>query len=170
MHEAPSTPQARWAPPRPRKALVLLSALRREQRGTAVVEFALIAIPLCLIVFGIIDFGRALNYYNDVTQLAGAGARAASVNTNIDGTAADGNFQADLAAQNDSPELTNKVQVCIQSVPTQVGQPVTVTVKYRFHFTALVASIPITLRASQSVRSEVANPGYSATCTPAVLP
>jgi Flp pilus assembly protein TadG len=170
MHEAPSTPPARREPPRLQRALVFLSALQRDQRGTAVVEFALIAIPLCLIVLGILDFGRALNYYNDVTQLAGAGARAASVNTNIDGTVADGNFQADLAAQNDSPELKNKVQVCIQSVPTQVGQPVTVTVKYRFHFTALVASIPITLRASQSVRSEVANPGYSATCTPAVLP
>jgi Flp pilus assembly protein TadG len=148
----------------------LLSALRREQRGTAVVEFALIAIPLLLIVFGIVDFGRALNYYNDVTQLAGAGARAAAVNTNIDGTTADGNFQADLAAQNDSPELKNKVQVCIQAVPTAVGQPVTVSVKYRFHFTALIASIPITLRATQTVRSEVANPGYSATCTPNILP
>jgi Flp pilus assembly protein TadG len=170
MHEAPSTPQARREPPRLRRALVLLSALRREQRGTAVVEFALVAIPLCLIVFGILDFGRALNYYNDVTQLAGAGARAAAVNSNIDGTVADGNFQADLAAKNDSPELRNKVQVCIQSVPTQVGQPVTVSVKYRFHFTALIASIPITLRATQSVRSEVANPGYSATCSPTTLP
>jgi Flp pilus assembly protein TadG len=170
MHEAPSTPQARREPPRPFGALRLLSALRREQRGTAVVEFALIAIPLCLIVFGILDFGRALNYYNDVTQLAGAGARAAAVNSNIDGTVADGNFQADLAAKNDSPELRNKVQVCIQSVPTQVGQPVTVSVKYRFHFTALIASIPITLRATQSVRSEVANPGYSATCSPTTLP
>jgi Flp pilus assembly protein TadG len=170
MHEAPSAPEARRESPRPRLALVLLSALRREQRGTAVVEFALIAIPLCLIVFGILDFGRALNYYNDVTQLAGEGARAAAVNTNIDGTTADGNFQADLAAANDSPELKNKVQVCIQSVPTQVGQPVTVSVKYRFHFTALIASIPITLRATQSERSEVANPGYSATCTPTTLP
>jgi Flp pilus assembly protein TadG len=148
----------------------LLSALRREQRGTAVVEFALIAIPLFLIVFGILDFGRALNYYNDVTQLAGQGARAAAVNTNIDGTTADGNFQAILGAANDSPELKNKVQVCISSVPTQVGQPVTVSVKYRFHFTALIASIPITLRATQSERSEVANPGYSATCTPNTLP
>ena len=121
MHLAPAAPEARRESPRPGRALAFLSALRRDQRGTAVVEFALIAIPLCLIVFGIIDFGRALNYYNDVTQLAGAGARAASVNTNIDGTTADGNFQTDLAAQNDSPELKNKVQVCIQSVPTQVG-------------------------------------------------
>jgi Flp pilus assembly protein TadG len=170
MHEAPSTPQARWEPPRPRRTLVFLSVLRREQRGTAVVEFALLAVPLCLILFGILDFGRALNYYNDVTQLAGQGARAAAVNTNIDGTTANANFQAMLAAENDSPELTNKVQVCIQTVPTAVGQPVTVSVKYRFHFNAIIASIPITLRSTQSVRSEVANPTYSATCSPTLLP
>ena len=60
--------------------------LRRSERGTAVVEFALVAPLLFLIVFGIVDFGRALNYYNDLTQLAGQGARAAAVNRNPDGT------------------------------------------------------------------------------------
>src|SRR5206468_8538326 len=99
----------------------------RDERGTAVVEFALVLIPLSLIIFGILDFGRALNYYNDLTQLAGQGARAASVNQNIDGTPADSTFEAKLAAENDSPELKNKVQVCIQSVPGSVGSPVTVT-------------------------------------------
>jgi Flp pilus assembly protein TadG len=142
----------------------------RDEHGTAVVEFAIVALPLCLIIFGILDFGRALNYFNDVTQLAGQGARAAAVNQNIDGLPADSTFQAKLAAEGDSPELTNKVQVCIQTVPTSVGQPVTVSVKYRFHFNAIVASIPITLRSTQSMRSEVATPTYNATCSPATLP
>src|SRR4051812_15297599 len=56
------------------------------ERGTAVVEFALIAPLLFLLVGGIIDFARALNYYNDLTQLAGQGARAAIVASNPDGT------------------------------------------------------------------------------------
>src|SRR5690242_281830 len=57
-----------------------------SERGTAVVEFALIAPLLFLLVGGIIDFARALNYYNDLTQLAGQGARAAIVASNPDGT------------------------------------------------------------------------------------
>jgi Flp pilus assembly protein TadG len=52
------------------------------ERGTALVEFALIAPILFLFLFGIIEFGRALNYYNDLTQLAGQGARAAIVSRN----------------------------------------------------------------------------------------
>jgi Flp pilus assembly protein TadG len=141
-----------------------------NQRGTAVVEFAIVAFPLFLIIFGILDFGRALNYYNDMTQLAGQGARAAAVNQNIDGTPADLTFQAKLAAENDSPELKNKVQVCIQSVPGSVGSPVTVTAKYRFHFNAIVASVPITLSSTQTERSETTSPSYSAGCTPLTLP
>ena len=156
---------------RPRFARAgVLERLWRNERGTAVVEFALVVLPLCLIIFGILDFGRALNYYNDVTQLAGQGARAAAVNQNVDGLPADSTFQAKLAAEADSPEMTNKVQVCIQTLPTAVGQPVTVSVKYRFHFNAIVAKIPITLRSTQSMRSEVPTPTYNATCTPASLP
>jgi hypothetical protein len=51
------------------------------------VEFALIAPLLFLLVGGIIDFARAMNYYNDLTQLAGQGARSAIVAANPDGTA-----------------------------------------------------------------------------------
>lgn len=142
----------------------------RSERGTAVVEFAIVALPLFLIIFGILDFGRALNYYNDMTQLAGQGARAAAVNENIDGLPADSTFQAKLAAENDSPELTSKVQVCIQSVPVAVGDPVTISAKYSFHFNAIIASIPITLSSTQTERSETATPSYSAGCSPATLP
>ena len=79
----PVTGQAPAERPRPRGRF---RALRRDQRGTALVEFALIAPLLFLLLFGIIDFGRALDYYNQVTQLAGQGARAAAVNRNPDGT------------------------------------------------------------------------------------
>jgi Flp pilus assembly protein TadG len=47
-------------------------------RGTAAVEFALLLPVLLLIVFGIIDFGRALNAQITLTQAAREGARLAA--------------------------------------------------------------------------------------------
>ena len=145
----------------------LVQRLVRVERGTAVVEFALVVLPLTLILFGILDFGRALNYYNDMTQLAGQGARAAAVNQNVDGLSADSSFQTKLAAQNDSPELANKVQACIVGTkPTSVGQPITVKVSYTFHFNAIITSIPVVLSSSQTVRSETPSPTYNVGCSP----
>jgi len=145
-------------------------ALRRDQRGTALVEFALVAFPLFLILFGIIDFGRALNYYNDMTQLAGQGARYAAVNQEPCKTGqvgctpgnATASFQQDLAKWNDSPELKNKVMVCIKNNPsaTTVGSPVTVKVSYTFHFLSLISGIPITLSSTQTERSETSTASY----------
>jgi Flp pilus assembly protein TadG len=160
QHSGPSRSTFRL----PRLARLLWS----NQRGTAVVEFALVAVPLALIVFGILDFGRALNYYNDMTQLAGQGARAAAVNQNPDGTAADGNFQKILADEADSPELknaTNHVSVCIGSLPSATGQPIAVTVSYSFHFIPLVHPIAITLSSTQTERFEGLTPSYSAGCS-----
>jgi Flp pilus assembly protein TadG len=134
------------------------------------VEFALVAFPLFLILFGIIDFGRALNYYNDMTQLAGQGARFAAVNEEPCKTgqagctpgSATASFQQDLSKWSDSPELKNKVTVCIKNNPatTTVGDPVTVKVSYTFHFLSLISGIPITLSSTQTERSETSTPSY----------
>jgi Flp pilus assembly protein TadG len=146
---------------------LLFRLLRRSERGTAVVEFALVVVPLTLIVFGILDFGRALNYYNDMTQLAGQGARAAAVNQNPDGTAASAGFQKILADEADSPELKNPsrhLNVCV-TAPSGTGQPVTVTVSYSFHFIPLVHPIAITLSSTQTERFEGLAPSYSTGCS-----
>lgn len=42
----------------------------RKQKGVAVVEFALVLVPLVLIVFGITEFGRELYQYNSVVKAA----------------------------------------------------------------------------------------------------
>lgn len=50
-----------------------------SDRATAMVEFAIVLPVLLLIVFGIVDFGRALYTLNDLTAAAREGARKASV-------------------------------------------------------------------------------------------
>jgi Flp pilus assembly protein TadG len=47
----------------------------RDDRGAAAVEFALLLPLLLLLVFGIIDFGRAINAQITITQAAREGAR-----------------------------------------------------------------------------------------------
>lgn len=48
-------------------------------RGAAAVEFALLLPVLLLLVFGIIDFGRAINAQITLTQAAREGARLAAL-------------------------------------------------------------------------------------------
>jgi Flp pilus assembly protein TadG len=51
-----------------------------RDRGAAAVEFAIMLPLLLLLVFGIIDFGRALNAQVTITQAAREGARLTALN------------------------------------------------------------------------------------------
>lgn len=169
---------------RPRRPSQPLSRRRRSgpglrsERGTAVVEFALIAPLLFLLIFGIIDFGRALDYYNQLTQLAGQGARAAAVNRNPDGTALSNtnlySIQQQLATTyTKQPELRNSTNyyVCITQKASAPGDPVTVKASYKFNFIPLVSAAfggaTLTLSATETQRSAIApvdvngNPTYA---------
>jgi TadE-like protein len=59
-------------------------ALRRfpghREEGQALVEFALVLLPLVLILFGALEFGRAWNNKNTAVHLANEAARMAAVN------------------------------------------------------------------------------------------
>ena len=48
-----------------------------EQRSQALIEFALISPVLLLLLFGIVDIGRAVFYYDTIGHAAREGARAA---------------------------------------------------------------------------------------------
>jgi Flp pilus assembly protein TadG len=52
---------------------------RHSERGTTLLEFALVAIVLFMLIFGIIDFSRALSAYHFVANAAREGTRYASV-------------------------------------------------------------------------------------------
>jgi Flp pilus assembly protein TadG len=131
----------------------------RSERGTAVVEFALIAPLLFLLVGGIIDFARAMNYYNDLTQLAGQGARSAIVAANPDGTgpASDKSVQCQLVnLYTSSAELkgttsTDGIQVQIidpnnlsaGTVNPIAGQPLKVQTSFNFNFIVPLVKIAV---------------------------
>jgi Flp pilus assembly protein TadG len=51
-----------------------------NDRGAAAVEFALLLPVLLLLLFGLIDFGRALNAQITITQAAREGARLEALN------------------------------------------------------------------------------------------
>jgi|SRR3954469_15799220 len=129
------------------------------ERGTAVVEFALIAPLLFLLVGGIIDFARAMNYYNDLTQLAAQGARSAIVAANPDGTgpATGTSVQCQLVNNyTSSAELkgttsANGIQVKIidpnavaaATVNPIAGQPLTVQTTFNFNFIVPLVKIAV---------------------------
>jgi Flp pilus assembly pilin Flp len=72
----------------------------KDERGVALVEFALILPALVLLVFGVLDIGRAINYWLDANHLANEGARWVVVNRDL-GTP----LPAYLRQQADSAEL-----------------------------------------------------------------
>ena len=49
----------------------------RSQRSQALIEFALVSPVLLLLLFGIVDIGRAVFYYDTVNHAAREGARTA---------------------------------------------------------------------------------------------
>ena len=168
MNERASLPHLR--PEKPSRGLFGMRRLVRSERGTAVVEFALIAPLLFLVVFGIIEFGRMLNAYNQLTQLAGQGARAASVSRNPDNTAvaaasgtvddtdcggATYSIQCQLSKYYATNDSLSNVSVCIHSLPASPGAPVTVKTTYRYNFiTGLFGFAHVDLTSSQTLRAE----------------
>lgn len=103
-----------------------------SDRGAVAVEFALLLPVLLLLVFGIIDFGRALNAQITLTQAAREGARLAALNQpNV-------TSRTQAAAAGLSP-----VGVSVTSCPVGAGQGVNATVvtSYSFSFVTPVGAI-----------------------------
>lgn len=53
--------------------------LRGEERGAALVEFAIVLPLLVLLLFGVVEFGRAYNARIELTSAVREGARAAAL-------------------------------------------------------------------------------------------
>jgi Flp pilus assembly protein TadG len=104
-----------------------------RDRGAAAVEFALLLPVLLLLVFGIIDFGRALNAQVTLTQAAREGARLAALNQpNVVS-------RTQAAATGLSPVTVTVTSSC----PTGAGQGVDAVVQtsYSFSFVTPVGAV-----------------------------
>lgn len=157
--------------------------------GVAMVEMALVLPILLMILLGILDFGRAINYWNDVNQMAADGARYAAVNRNPGaalgpGTSCAGSptgalsLQEWLKRQAVTPELrcgistsvSTPLQVCIRSEAAggtlNAGDPVTVIVRSKFNLLPLVGGdggiTTVDVRGSATMRLEQAATNFSA--------
>lgn len=130
------------------------------------IEFALVAPLLLLILFSIFDVGRALNYQNDETNLANVAARYVSVvnqpvcsctsaTTGCTSGSNAPNLYAYIqcVAQSDSASLGTAVGVCINDeAPSpnggrgsagayDAGDPVKITVLYPYNFLSWVGKV-----------------------------
>ena len=107
--------------------------------GAALVEFAIIAPLLLLLVFGIIEFGRAYNAQNTLTHAAREGAREFAITQDaIAGETA----AKDAATSLDSSKITATLSACVP------GDPASVTLEYPFELR--IAFFPVTNFTMQS--------------------
>jgi TadE-like protein len=111
----------------------------RNEAGAALVEFVLVLPLLLVLLLGMLDLGKAFNYWIDETHLAHEGARFAAVNKNPGPGAS---LQESIKSQADSPELEALLEVCI-SFPggggAVVGEPVEVKVSAKYTFLDFIA-------------------------------
>lgn len=113
-------------------------SLRRSEDGAALVEFAIVLPVLLLLVFGIIDFGRALSVKNGIIAAVHDGARLAAVQyPDVNRQAVQESVKRFLAPLGIEPTVVvseNRVNGTLQSV--------TVDAQYSFTpITPLVASV-----------------------------
>ncbi len=133
-------------------------------------EFALVLPLLLALVFGAVQFGRVLNYWNDANQLAGDGARFAAVDRNP-GAASSKTLQQWIAGQFDTAEARKCMSVTISyATGAKVGDPVTVQVERPWRFMPLLGLATVPLKGTAVMRLEHLPSTYGAgTYTTSVL-
>jgi Flp pilus assembly protein TadG len=129
----------------------------RSERGQAAVEFALVIPFICLIIIAILHFGKVMNYWLDLNQVASEGARKAAVNM----FASDADADTYLRDRLETTELRTGgtasiptaavVRVCAPE-GTGVGDPVTVQVEVPYSIPYVGATV--TLRGTATMRLE----------------
>jgi Flp pilus assembly protein TadG len=150
-------------------------SLHGREAGVALVEFALVLPLLLAILFGMLDFGKAFNYWIDETHLANEGARWAVVNN----TPGPGTLQEYIQQQADTPELRNggtssvptPLQICI-SFPNgtaNVGDPVHVTASTTYNWLPFLGNrigiAQTTVAGSATMRLEALPTNYGPGCS-----
>ncbi|HUP90326.1 MAG TPA: TadE/TadG family type IV pilus assembly protein [Longimicrobiales bacterium] len=101
------------------------------ERGSAAVEFALVTPVLLLVLLGMVEFGRAWNARQTVTEAARAGARVAAV---AEQASADSARKAVFRVLKGAALDTSKAVITVQGETGNQGTPTTVKVQYSYPF------------------------------------
>lgn len=133
--------------------------LAGSESGQAVVEFALVAPLLFLLLFGIVEVGRAINAYLVLTSLAREGARTAAVaNAAVTGDSIESLVRSGLHGASLNPAAAELMLTGIEGAP---GTPARVEIVYPYRLSLFgsfaeraLGSPGITLRAAVAMRNE----------------
>jgi len=142
-----------------------------DERGQALVEFALVLPLLVFLLFTMLDFGKAYNYWNDANHLTAEAARFAVVNRKPD-PASTASLQMQIRQQADTAELRNgggsstAAQVCVAfpNGTSNVGDPVRVTMTFTYDFLPVVDFASKTITSSSIMRLEAPPTNYTVGC------
>lgn len=140
------------------------------------VEFAVVVPVLLLILLGIIDFGRFLNYSNQETQMSGQAARWAAVNINP-GSGTLQSYVASLAGGGlnaTSGDVTSAAQVYIyypSGSSNAVGNPVRACVVAKVTLLPMLGGTSLTITEAATMRIEqVDTTSFTADTPPSSCP
>ena len=134
-----------------------------SERGQGVVEFAMVLPLLGALVFALIDFGKALYYYVDLTHIANEGARIAAVSQATmpgGGTSLGGYLCTQLG--NSGSELRHgsasvdkaKVFITYNNGTSTSGDPVTIEVRTKYHWIPFTRLGAMTISGTATMRIE----------------
>jgi Flp pilus assembly protein TadG len=137
----------------------------RGERGQGVVEFAMILPLLGALVLIFIQFGKAINYWIDLTHVANEGARYATV-----GAPGSSNLKAAVCSTLETKELKNgtgevnaaKVTVTYPNTTRDVGDPVNVKVAATYHWLPFWNAGSWNIQGSATMRLERDSTGNTA--------
>jgi Flp pilus assembly protein TadG len=136
----------------------------RDERGAAIVEFAIILPAFLLILLGVMDFGKVMYYFQASTQAASTGARQAAVDRWPDDDTV--NFQSWVRSQLKTNELRADARVCVvfPDAATTPGKRVEVKVQVPYDIplvNAFTGGNDLLVRTSATMRIEVDSAGAS---------
>jgi Flp pilus assembly protein TadG len=141
-------------------------------------EMAIVLPVFVVILFAVIEFGRAFNYWIDQTHLANETARWVVVNKDLSTLSISGctappttssSLTSCLRTQADSGELKDTstgmtAQVTFPNTTCNVGDPATVRVTYTKNWLPFLKLAPTTISGSATMRIEAKPLNYSG-CT-----
>lgn len=134
--------------------------LRRSERGAALLETAIVLPLLLFVAVGIIEFGRAYQTWQVLTNAAREGARVAVIAGHSDAQVTDA-----VRSYMQNGALPNHASASVsinRNVPFGTTSASTVTVTYPFQFTVLNPVIKL-LNKSSTTGQGTTNMGASAT-------